>query len=366
MSVPFVDLAPDHEEVAAELEAALRSVFRRSFFILGEELEAFEREFAAYTDVGHCIGVGSGTEALHLALRACEVGPGDEVILPSHTFVATALAVAWTGATSVFVDIDPQTYTLDPAQTAAAVTAKTKVIVPVHLYGQTADAAPLASLAAEHGLRLVEDAAQAHGAMYQGKRAGTLGDLACFSFYPTKNLGAVGDAGAVVTSDDALAERLRSLRNYGQREKYRHEEMGFNSRLDELQAAVLRVKLRRLEEWNEARRRIAAAYGERLAGVLATPVEAKGRRHVYHLYVVEVDHRERVREELGARGIGTQVHYPIPSHLQPLVAGIPHRTGGDLSVTERVADRVLSLPIYPSLTEAQIDEVAEAVADSVG
>lgn len=358
-TIPFNDLRPQYSAIQAEIDAAVAGVLAGGWFILGPELEAFEREFAAWCGAAYGVGVASGTDALHLALRACGVGPGDEVISVAFTAVPTINAISLTGARPVLVDVDPRTRTMDPAAAAAAITARTRAIMPVHLYGHPADMAPLQALARQHGLWLIEDAAQAHGTAYQGRRAGTLGHLAAFSFYPTKNLGAYGDAGMVVTDDPALAERLRLLRNYGQTDRYHHQIEGLNSRLDELQAAILRVKLRHLDAWTAARRERAARYAARLQRV-APPVEAPGAHHVYHLYVVEVPRREAVQQALAARGVGTLVHYPIPAHRQPAYAhlGLP---SGALPVSERLGDTVLSLPLYPELSLADVDTVAAAL-----
>lgn len=358
--VLFNDLRPQYAAIREEIDAAVRRVLERGWFILGPEVEAFEAEFAAYCGARYAVGVGSGTEALHLALWACGVGPGDEVVTVAHTAVPTINAISLTGARPVFVDVDPVTYTMDPAAAAAAITPRTRALLPVHLYGHPADMAPLQALAQRHGLWLIEDAAQAHGAEYRGTRVGRLGHLAAFSFYPTKNLGAYGDGGMVVTDDAALAERLRLLRNYGQTDRYHHQVEGLNSRLDELQAAVLRVKLRHLEAWTAARRERAARYAAGLPGV-RTPTEAPGARHVYHLYPVHVPQRAQVQERLAAAGIGTLVHYPIPAHLQPAYAhlGVPR---GALPVTERLADEELSLPMYAELPLEQVDYVAATLA----
>jgi dTDP-4-amino-4,6-dideoxygalactose transaminase len=303
--------------------------------------------------------VNSGTDALHLALLACGVGPGDEVITVSHTFIAAVLAIVWTGATPVFVDVDPATYTMDVAQAAAAVTARTKAIVPVHLYGQCADMDGILALARKDRLRVIEDAAQAHGAMYDGRRAGSMGDAACFSFYPTKNLGAYGDGGAVTTNDPALADSLRRLRNYGQTRKYRHETMGYNTRLDEIQAAILREKLKSLDAVNAKRRSIADRYSRGLDSRFCKPAIAAKCDHVFHLYVVQSDSRAALQQDLLEEGIQTQVHYPTPVHRQPAMAVIGIRKS--LRVTERLANRVLSLPMYPTLAEGQIDRVVERI-----
>ncbi len=357
--VPANDLRPQYATIRAEIDAAIAAVLERGWYVLGPEVEAFEAEFAAYCGAAHGVGVGSGTEALHLALLACGVGPGDEVITVAHTAVPTINAISLTGARPVFVDVDPRTYTMDPAAAAAAITPRTRVLLPVHLYGHPADMAPLRDLARRHGLRLLEDAAQAHGTAYRGARTGTLGDLAAFSFYPTKNLGAYGDGGMVVTDDAALAEQVRLLRNYGQTDRYHHQIEGLNSRLDELQAAVLRVKLRHLDAWTAARRERAARYTATLRRAQA-PTEAPWAHHVYHLYVVRVPRRDAVQRALAQAGIGTLIHYPLPAHLQPAYAYLGLGRGS-LPTTERLADEILSLPLYPELPLEQVDEVAQTL-----
>jgi dTDP-4-amino-4,6-dideoxygalactose transaminase len=361
-AIPFVDLSSADAPIAAEISAAINRVVQRGWYILGHELEGFEAEFAEYCGTTHCVGMNSGTDALHLALLACGVGPGDEVITVSHTFIATALAIVWTGATPVFVDVDPQTYTMDVAQTAAAVSPKTKAILPVHLYGQCADMNPIMELARKHGLKVIEDAAQAHGATYQGRRAGSLADAGCFSFYPTKNLGAYGDGGAVTTNDPALADSLRRLRNYGQTRKYHHETMGYNTRLDEIQAAILRTKLKSLDAANAARRKLAGAYGRQIDPRFCPPKTLAGRESVFHLFVIQSASRDAMQERLLQLGMQTQVHYPIPVHLQKAFAG--RGIWKSLPETERLAGRVLSLPMYPSLTMEQAERVAAAVNGS--
>jgi dTDP-4-amino-4,6-dideoxygalactose transaminase len=361
VTVPFVDLAMQHELIEEELDDAVRRVVQSSRFVLGPEVEAFEAEFASFCGVEHCVGVASGTDALVLALRAAGVEAGDEVITPSLTFVAGPLAIAAVGAVPVFVDVREKTYTIDPALAAAAVTPRTRAIMPVDLYGQCADYAPLKELADEHGLITIEDASQAHGATYRGVRAGGFGDLACFSFYPSKNLGAFGDAGAVVTRNPALAERLRLLRNYGETRKYHHESFGLNSRLDELQAAVLRAKLPHLDEWNASRRRAASRYAELLAGSgVGCPEVGEERTHVFHLYAVRCEARDDLQAALAANGVSAQIHYPLPVHRQPVLAQLRH-VAGDLPVSDRVAGEVLSLPMYPAIDSAQIEHVADAV-----
>lgn len=357
--IPFNDLKPLHRELAGELEAATRRVLDSGWYILGPELEAFEQAFAEYHGAAHAVGVANGTDAIELALRGLGIGHGDEVITVAHTAVATVCAVERAGARPVLVDVDEATYTMDPAAAAAAITPRTKAIVPVHLYGHPADMRPLADLAARHGLALLEDCAQSHGARLEDRIVGTLGHAGAFSFYPTKNLGAYGDAGAVVTGDAGLAERVRRLRNYGQENRYHHAERGQNSRLDEMQAAVLRVKLAHLDRHNGVRRRLAGRYDDRLEGV-ARPLVRPGAEHVYHLYVVRHPRRDPFKEALAARGVGTLIHYPVPVHRQPAYCDLGY-PAGSLPVTERIAGEILSLPLYVGLT----DEAVGAVADSV-
>ena len=359
--VPFNDLKPLHTMLAAELEAAARRVLQSGWFILGPELEAFEAAFASYHEVPHAVGVANGTDAVELALRALGIGAGDEVITVAHTAVATVCAVERAGAVPVLVDVDERTFTIDPRAAEAAVTPRTRAIVPVHLYGQPADMDAVIALARRHGLAVVEDCAQAHGARWRGRRVGTIGDLGAFSFYPTKNLGALGDAGAVIARDEQLAARLRRLRNYGQRERYEHVEAGQNSRLDELQAALLRVKLAHLDEHNGERRRLAAVYTGGLAGAaLRLPETAAEAEHVFHLFVVRHAERDRLRGELAAAGIGTLIHYPSPVHLQPAYAHLRARCGS-LPVTEQLTGEILSLPLYVGLGDERVARVVEAV-----
>lgn len=365
MNIPLVDLGAQHRAIADELDEAMLRVVRRSAFVLGQELEAFESEFAAYCGVSHCVGVASGTEALYLALKACGVGLGDEVVTVSHTFFATAMAIAWAGAIPVFVDIDPETYTMDVEQAAQAVTSRTKAILPVHLYGQCADMAPLRRLAQTHRLRIIEDACQAHGATYNGRRAGSLGDVGCFSFYPSKNLGGYGDGGAVVTNDAEIAARLRLLRNFGQKERFRHEQMGYNSRLDELQAAILRVKLRYLEAWNAQRSELAERYRQTLDRRYIAPSVRPGDGHVYHLFVIRTSRRDDLQAHLLRHGVQTSVHYPLPVHAQPAFRQLPHRCH-DLPVSERIAREVLSLPMFPMMTVDQVQCVVRALNTYAG
>jgi dTDP-4-amino-4,6-dideoxygalactose transaminase len=362
MQVPFVDLRAQHAPLDDALERAFRDLVGRGDFIIGAAVERFEREYAAFIGARHAIGVGTGLSAIELALRAFDVGPGDEVITPANTFIATVLAILAVGASPVFADIDPATYLIDPGALAAAVTPRTKAIVPVHLYGQPVDLDAVMAIARRHALIVVEDAAQAHGARYKGARAGAVGHAAAFSFYPSKNLGALGDGGMITTSDDRAADKMRLLRNYGQRVKYYHSIAGTNSRLDTLQAAVLSIKLPHLDGWNAARRRHADAYTARLAAHVQTP-RAAAVEHVYHLYVIQVVDRKAVDERLRARQIQTGIHYPVPAHLQEACSSLGYRAG-DFPVTEAAASRILSLPMFAELTSAQIDYVADAVIDS--
>jgi dTDP-4-amino-4,6-dideoxygalactose transaminase len=360
--IPFVSLAEQTAGLRAELEEATRRVFSRSSFILGEEVARFEAELAAFHGCAHGVGVASGTDAIHLALRACGVGPGDEVITVANVWVPTVCAIYAAGARPVLVDIDPRTHQIDVAKAAAAVGPKTRALLPVHLYGQVPDMEPLLAIARAHGLRVIEDACQAHGALYDGRAAGSFGDAGCFSFYPTKNLGGFGDGGMVLVQDAEIAERLRMLRNYGEtRERYTSACVGTNSRLDEVQAAVLRVKLRHLAQWNQARRAHARQYDALLAGAgVRCPSIAGGATPNYHLYVVRSPRREALRAWLRDQGILTGVHYPVPVHLQPAYAHLGYHPG-DLAETERACEEVLSLPIYPELAPDAIARVADAI-----
>lgn len=359
MNVPFLDLKAAHEEIGAELDAAFRRVRESGWYIMGPELEAFEAEFASYSGAAHCVGVGNGLEALHLLLRAYGIGPGDEVLVPSNTFIATWLAVTQCGATPVPVEPDPGTMNIDPGRLARAVTPRTRAVMPVHLYGQPADMDPIMEFAAARGLVVIEDAAQSQGARYKGRPAGSLGHAAGTSFYPGKNLGALGDGGAVLTSDAAIADKVRRLRNYGSAVKYHHVEAGYNSRLDELQAALLRVKLRRLDEWNGRRRSIARSYLDGLAGLpLSLPVVPQWAEPAWHLFVVQSRGRDALQGELSARGIGTVIHYPIPAHQQACYSAGPW---GPLPIAERLSAEVLSLPMDPTLRPDAVARVVSAV-----
>lgn len=335
-------------------------------FILGPEVEAFEAEFAGYCEARFAVGLDSGISALELGLRALDIGPGDEVITPANSFIASSSAISFTGATPVWVDVDPATSNLSVDAVAGAITARTRAIMPVHLYGQPADLVPIAALAREHGLRVVEDACQAHGARYRGRRVGAIGHLGAFSFYPGKNLGAYGDAGALVTNDPEIAERVRMMRNYGQRRKYEHAFLAWNRRLDSMQAAVLRVKLARLEAWNHARRRVASLYDELLADSgVELPWTAPYAEHVFHLYVIQGPERDRIRDELERQGVQAGIHYPVPIHLQEAYRERGLGVGA-FPESERQASRVLSLPMYPEITDEQVRRVAAAVRGAAG
>jgi dTDP-4-amino-4,6-dideoxygalactose transaminase len=365
--VPFLDLKSPYRELQTELDAAYHRVMMSGWYILGEEVARFEQDFASFCGARHCIGVGNGLEALHLILRSYDIGPGDEVIVPANTYIATWLAVTYAGATPVPVEPDPHTYNLDPAHIEAALSPRTRAIMPVHLYGQPADMSPILALARQHNLKVVDDAAQAHGATYQEMRVGGMGDATGFSFYPGKNLGAMGDAGAVVTSDDDLADRVRVLRNYGSRVKYENEVAGFNSRLDPLQAAFLAVKLRRLDDWNARRRALARRYQETLANVphLTLPSFPPDSNPVWHLFVVRHPQRNALQQHLNNAGIGTLIHYPIPPHLAGAYTALGYQAG-DFPITEELASTVLSLPMGPHLSDAEQERVIEALQTFVG
>lgn len=363
MKIPFVDLKAQYQTIRDDVNTGIQGVLQRCDFVLGQDVKAFEEEFAEYCEVAYAVGVDSGYSALELILRAYEIGPGDEVITAANTFIATALAITNSGARPVLVDIHPDTFNLDTTRLAEAITPATRAIMPVHLYGQTADMDPILRTASQYGLWVIEDAAQAHGARYKGKRAGSLGDAAAFSFYPGKNLGAYGDGGAVTTDDAALAERVRMLRNLGMRVKYHHEMKGFNHRLDSIQAAVLRTKLRHIDEWNTARRRVAEEYNVRLMELpVVTPIAPSWSDPIYHLYVIRTEHRDAVQQHLTEAGISTGLHYPIPIHLQPAYQELGYQKG-DFPITEQYADEILSLPMYPELSSDAVNFVADTIKD---
>ena len=359
--IPLVDLKAQYGSIKAEIDAAVSGVLESAQFVLGEPVAQFERDFAVYCGAKEAVALNSGTSALHLALLAAGIGPGDEVITVPFTFVATVSAILYTGATPVLVDIEPGTFTMDVAAAERAITPRTRAILPVHLYGHPAEMDRVMDLARRRHLIVIEDAAQAHGAEFNGRRVGSIGDMGCFSFYPGKNLGAYGEGGAVVTDNADYANRLRLLRNWGEDRKYHHILRGYNYRMEALQGAILGVKLRHLERWTEARRAHATRYGELLsASGLKLPVERSGCRHVYHLYTVRVADRDRLRESLSAEGIHTGVHYPVPVHMQPAFADLGYRQG-DFPASEAAAKEVVSLPMFPELTDEQIRTVADAV-----
>ena len=363
--IPFLDLRQAYQELKTELDSAVQRVLNSGWYIQGAELEAFESEFAEFCGTRFCVGVGNGLDALHLILRAYGIGPGDEVIVPSHTFIATWLAVTYAGAAPVPVETkDDTTYTISPELIEAAITPRTRAIIPVHLYGHPAEMGPITSIAARHGLKVVEDAAQAHGSRYQGRRAGSLGDAAAFSFYPGKNLGAFGDGGAITTSDAELAAKLRSLRNYGSSAKYVHDMIGLNSRLDCIQAAMLRVKLRYLDKWNARRRSLVECYRQRLARTeVSLPTTFDGFESVYHLFVIRTPRRDMLQAGLKEAGVETLIHYPIPPHRQGAYAPMQ---GITLPVAQRLAREVLSLPMGPHLSSGEVEEVAHYVTRILG
>jgi len=364
MNIPFVDLVAQHHKIRPEIDGAIRQILDSAHFILGRQVEDFEGAFACFIGTKHAIGVGNGLDALRLSLLALGLGPGDEVIIPVNTYIATALAVSQTGATVRFVDCDPATWEMGVSQIAAQINTRTRAIIPVHLYGMAADLAPAMALAAKYGLAVIEDAAQAHGTQYRGKPCGSLGLAGCFSFFPAKNLGCCGDGGLIATNDAEFAEKVRLLRNYGQRVKYAHEVKGCNSRLDAIQAAILAIKLPHLEEWNRQRQRHAQYYLQHLDGVgdLNFQTKAPWSTHIYHLFVLETERRDALQAHLTAKGIATGIHYPTPIHLQKAYAGCGCQPG-QFPVAERLARRILSLPMYPELADSQKEYVVAAIKD---
>jgi dTDP-4-amino-4,6-dideoxygalactose transaminase len=361
MNIPFSTLKHMHAQIKPEITAAFEACYDKGWFIQGEEYAAFEREFAEYCGVRNCVGVGNGLDAIYLTLKAMGIGAGDEVIVPSHTFIATALAVTYSGATPVFCEVVPETFNLNPDGIEALITEKTKAVVAVHLYGQTADMDNVVSIAKKHGLYVIEDSAQAHGALYKGRKSGSLGDAACFSFYPGKNLGALGDGGAVVTDNDELARKIHALCCYGSEIKYVHDYKGVNSRLDELQCAFMRVKLKHLDQWNEERRGIAEKYMKYIKNpYIKLPVVSESCRHVWHIFAVRCDARDRLQEHLKANGVGTVIHYPIPMHLQGAYADLGY-TKGSFPIAERISETELSLPLYIGMSDSEIRYVADTL-----
>ena len=365
MKVGFIDFSDQYELVKDEIDTGLKSVFQKGDFVLGEEAEAFESQFSKYCQAQYGVGVNSGTDALYLALSALNIGPGDEVIVPTFTFIATALCVSYTGATPVFVDIEEQTYNIDPAKFKAAITKRTKAIIPVHIYGQSADMKEIQDICKKYNIKIVEDACQAHGSTYGGKKAGALGDLACFSFYPTKSLGAFGDAGMIVTNDKKIFEDLRMLRDYGRQGRYQHKIKGYNSRLDTIQAVVLSAKLKYLDEWNKLRQQNAQYYGQLLNKIpgIMTPKIKDNRTHVFQTYAVRMPHRDKVCKKMQENGIEVIIHYPVPLHLQEAYADLNHKKG-DFPISEKICDEILSLPMYPHMRREQIERVCTVLKES--
>ena len=363
-SVPLQDLAAQYHAMQPKIDAAIQRVLESGWYILGKEVTTFENEFAAYNDVSGCVGVNSGTDALQLALWACDVGSGDEVITVSHTAVATVAAIRSTGATPVLIDVDPHTYTMSPEALATAITPRTKAIIPVHIYGHPADMEAILTIAQEAGIRVIEDCAQAHGAFVLGKRVGALGDMGCFSFYPTKNLGAVGDGGAVISNDEGLLDRIRHLRQYGWTpdSRYVSQEEGTNSRLDEMQAAILRVKLTQLDRWNQHRRSIASQYDRLLPDAVVGPTTSSNVEHVFHLYVIRAAERDELIAHLRASDIGPGIHYPVPVHQMPAYRTVA-RTPFALPNTEQLVDEIVSLPMHPMLSVDDVEHVSAAIVD---
>lgn len=360
-SVPFFDLKRQYRSIAEGVQTGIREVCENTAFILGDAVTKFEGDFAAYVGAKYCIALNTGTSALHLAMRCLDIGPGDEVITIPMTFIATVWGINYVGAKPVFVDVDPVSRTMDPAKLEAAITPRTKAIIPVHLYGQPANLGEIMRIADRHNIPVVEDAAQAHGAQFDGKPIGSIGRMGCFSFYPGKNLGAYGEGGALVTSDKAVADRARALRDHGQSQRYHHDEIGYNYRMDGFQGAVLNVKLKKLPAWTKCRRDIAARYNEAFAplardGLLEIPTEASWSKGVYHLYVILVPDRDKTRKALQSAGVSTALHYPVPVHLQKAMSSLGHARG-DFPVSERIADRCISLPMFPELTDEEVDFV---------
>ena len=366
MSVPFIDFKEQNLLIQNEVDVGIKKVFEKGDYILGEQAHVFEGAFSKYCDAQYGVGVNSGTDALYLALSAIDIQDGDEVIVPTHTFIATALCVSFCRAKAVFVDIEPDTYNIDPKSFERAITKKTKAVIPVHIYGQPANMGEIVAIAKKHGIRVVEDAAQAHGSRYQGKRVGSLGDVACFSFYPTKSLGACGDAGMIVTSDKAIYEKALMLRDYGRKGRYEHKIKGTNSRLDTIQAVVLNAKLKHLDQWNDMRAKAAAYYAQLLKDVkgVTVPITKSDRTHVFQTYAVRVAKRDQVVEAMKAKGVSVLIHYPIPLHLQEAYSELGYKKGA-FPVAETVANDVMSLPMFPHITKEQIERVVAVLKESI-
>ncbi len=367
MNVPFIDFRPQYETIKTEMHKGLNAVFEKGNFILGEEAQDFEKDFARYCGCKHGVGVNSGTDALYLTVSALDIKPGDEVILPTFTFIATALCVSYTGAKPVFVDSEPETYNLDPDGVKKAMTSKTKAIIPVHIYGQAANMKEINALAAKRNIAVIEDACQAHGATYQGKKAGSLGQVGCFSFYPTKSLGGFGDGGMVVTNDQKIYEKVTMLRDYGRKNRYEHSIKGYNSRLDTVQAVVLAEKLKYLDEWNRLRNKVAERYFKglgKLQGKVGLPKIKSDRSHVFQTFAVRLKKRDKIMEEMKKRGIGVLIHYPIALHLQEAYIDAGYKKG-DLPFAEQLCEEVLSLPMFPHMSQEQVDYVCQTLAELV-
>lgn len=363
--IKFLDLNKQYEKIKPEIDQAIQRVLKSGWFILGGELKQFEKEFADYLGVKYCVGVGNGLDALHLILRALNIGVGDEVIVPANTYIATLLAISYAGAKPILVEPDERTYNINSDLIQTRIAGRTKAIIPVHLYGLSSDMDQINEIANDHGLFVIEDAAQAHGAEYKGKKCGSLGIAAAFSFYPVKNLGAFGDGGAVTTNDEDIAEKIGVLRNYGSRKKYYHEMRGFNSRLDEVQAAVLRVKLKYLDEWNEKRRKNAKVYLENIgSNNIILPFEPQGYKHIYHQFVIRCRVRDKLQKSLKENGIGSLIHYPIPPHLSQAYNDLNHKKG-DFPITERICNEILSLPIHPFMNSDEVSTVSKVVKNAV-
>jgi dTDP-4-amino-4,6-dideoxygalactose transaminase len=366
MSVPFIDFKEQNVLIQDEVNVGFKKVFDKGDYILGEQAQIFEETFARYCEAKYGVGVNSGTDALYLALSALDIQDGDEVIVPTHTFIATALCVSFCRAKPVFVDIEKDTYNIDPKSFEKAITKKTKAVIPVHIYGQPANMDEITALAHKHGIKVVEDAAQAHGSRYKGKRVGSLGDVACFSFYPTKSLGACGDAGMIVTSDKAIYEKALMLRDYGRKGRYEHKIKGTNSRLDTIQAVVLNAKIKHLDQWNQLRAKNASIYAELLKPLkdVVIPITKSDRTHVFQTYAVSIPHRDKVMEAMKAKGIGVLIHYPIPLHLQEAYADLGYKKGS-FPVAEKVAQEIMSLPMFPHMTQGQVETVVKALKESL-
>jgi len=364
MNVPFIDFSEQYQTIKNRIDKGLKDVFEKGNFILGEEEKAFEAQFAQYCDTKYAVGVNSGTDALYLALGALDISVGDEVIIPTYTFIATALCISYTGAKPVFIDIEEETYNIDPKRLEETITDKTKAIIPVHLYGQPANMDEIASIAKKHNIAIVEDACQAHGATYKGKKTGSLGDIGCFSFYPTKSLGAFGDGGMVVTNNDEVNQKIQMLRDYGRKDRYEHKIKGYNSRLDTVQAVILSAKLEYLDEWNRMRNVHANHYCQLLREIpgITIPLVTENRTHVFQTFAVRVPNRDKICEAMKKRGVSVLIHYPIPIHLQQAYSDLGYQKG-DFPVSEKIAGEILSLPMFPHISKEQIEYVSTSLKE---